>query len=98
MVFAGFKQEGCLGLCPNRFSICLLVGSPLEGQGVLQCGKWRLFAFFGAYGGKETIGALRTLEKILASFYHTLYLWVTAYVSPLSISFDDFLVRFSLSS
>jgi hypothetical protein len=61
-------------------------------------GKMAPICLFGAYGGKETIGALRTLEKILASFYHTLYLWATAYVSPLSISFDDFLVRFSLSS
>jgi hypothetical protein len=40
----------------------------------------------------------RTLEEILSSFYHTLYLWTTAYVYPLSFSFDDFLARFSLSN
>jgi hypothetical protein len=51
---------GCLGLCLDGFSICLLVGGPLEGRGVLQCGKWCLFSFVGAYGGKEIIGALRT--------------------------------------
>ena len=51
---------GCLGLCLDGFSICLLVGGPLEGRGVLQGGKWCLFSFVGSYGGKEIIGALRT--------------------------------------
>jgi hypothetical protein len=40
----------------------------------------------------------RSLEEILASFFHTLYLWTVAFVSPLSFTFDEFLVRFSLSS
>jgi hypothetical protein len=40
----------------------------------------------------------RFLEDILASFFRTLYLWTVAFVSPLSFSFGDFLVRFSLSS
>jgi hypothetical protein len=40
----------------------------------------------------------RFLEEILASFFHTLYLWTVAFVSPLSFTFDEFLVRFSLSS
>jgi hypothetical protein len=41
----------------------------------------------------------RSLEDILASFLHTLYLWTVAFVSPLLLSFDDFfLVRFSISS
>jgi hypothetical protein len=34
--------SGCLGLCPDRLSTCLLVGGPLEGRGVLWCGKLRL--------------------------------------------------------
>jgi hypothetical protein len=51
--------SGCLGLCPDGLSTYLVVGGLLEGQGVLRLGKWHLFAFFGAYGGKETIGALR---------------------------------------
>jgi hypothetical protein len=37
----------------------------------------------------------RSSEDILASFFHTLYLWT---VAPLSFTFDEFLVRFSLSS
>jgi hypothetical protein len=40
----------------------------------------------------------RTLEEILSSFYETLYLWTVAYVSPLSIIYSHFLVRFALSS
>jgi hypothetical protein len=40
----------------------------------------------------------RSLEEILASFFHTLYLWTVTFVSPLSFTFDKFLVRFSLSS
>jgi len=37
----------------------------------------------------------KTSEDILSSFYHTLYIWTTAYVSPLSFSFNDFLACFS---
>jgi hypothetical protein len=40
----------------------------------------------------------RSLEDIISSFFHTLYLWTTAFVSLLTISYDDFLVYFSLSS
>jgi len=40
----------------------------------------------------------RSLEDILSSFFHTLYLWTVAFVSPLSLSFGDFLVCFLLSS
>jgi hypothetical protein len=39
-----------------------------------------------------------TLEDILSSCFHTLYLWTVAHVYPVSISYNDFLVRFSLSS
>jgi hypothetical protein len=37
-----------------------------------------------------------SMEDILASFFHTLYLWTMAFLSPLSIRFADFLVRFSI--
>jgi hypothetical protein len=37
-------------------------------------------------------------DGILSLFYFTLYFWTTAYVPPLSFSFDDFLTRFSLSN
>jgi len=40
----------------------------------------------------------RSLEDIIAYFFHTLNLWTMAFVSPLTISYNDFLVRFSLSS
>jgi len=40
----------------------------------------------------------RSLEDILALFFHTMYLWIVAFVSPLSFSFVNFLVRFYFSS
>ena len=39
----------------------------------------------------------RSLEDILSS-YETLYLWMVAHLSPLSISYDNFLTCFSFSS
>jgi hypothetical protein len=39
-----------------------------------------------------------SMENIVASFLHLLYLWTEAFLSPVSISFSDFLVRFSLPS
>jgi hypothetical protein len=41
--------SGCLGLCLDGLSTCLRVGGPLEGQGVLRCGKWCPLAFFGLF-------------------------------------------------
>jgi hypothetical protein len=38
------------------------------------------------------------MEEIISLFFETLYLWTAVYVSPLSISFSDFLVCFALSS
>jgi hypothetical protein len=37
-----------------------------------------------------------SLEDIVASFFRMLFLWTMTFLSPLSISFSDFLVRFSL--
>jgi hypothetical protein len=37
----------------------------------------------------------RSLDDIIFSFFHSLCLWTAAFVSPLTISYDDFLVRFS---
>jgi len=85
---------GCLGLCLGESLTCLLVGGRLEGRGVLQFGRWCRHAFFGSCF--EDLQ--RSLEDILTSFFHTLYLWTVAFVSPLSLSFGNFLVRFSLSS
>jgi hypothetical protein len=39
----------------------------------------------------------RTMEDIISMFFGTLYFWTTAYVSPLLISFSDFLFCFALS-
>jgi hypothetical protein len=39
-----------------------------------------------------------SMENFVASFFHTLYRWTEAFLSPVSISFSDFLVRFSLPS
>jgi hypothetical protein len=49
---------GCLGLCHNGLSICLLVGGLQTGRGVPQREKWHPLASFGAYEGKEITGAL----------------------------------------
>ena len=40
----------------------------------------------------------RSFEDILSLCFHTLYLWTIAHLSPVSIIYDDFLARFSLSS
>jgi hypothetical protein len=40
----------------------------------------------------------RTLEEKKSFFFKTLYLWIIAYVYPLTISYSDFLVRFAPSS
>ena len=40
----------------------------------------------------------RSSKDILSSCFHTLYIYIVAFVSPLLICYDDFLVCFSLSS
>jgi hypothetical protein len=39
-----------------------------------------------------------SLEEVLESFLLTLYNWSMAFLYPLSVSYADFIVRFSLSS
>jgi len=39
-----------------------------------------------------------SMEDILALFFHTLYIWTMAFLSPPSLSYVNFLVRFSLFS
>jgi hypothetical protein len=36
----------------------------------------------------------RSSENIISSFFHTLYLWTAAFISPLMISYDDLLLSF----
>jgi hypothetical protein len=40
----------------------------------------------------------RTMGEIVSMFFETLHLWMTVFVSSLSISFSDFRIRFALSS
>jgi hypothetical protein len=83
------------GLCLEVLLICLIVGGPMAGLGVLWYEKWCLRASSGVYGRKGMIGSLRIermLSKILSFFYEILYLWTAAYMSPLSVSFNNFLV------
>jgi hypothetical protein len=39
-----------------------------------------------------------SMEDILASLLHSLYLWTVAYLAPMSLSYVDFLTYFSFSS
>jgi hypothetical protein len=55
-----FSRFGCLGLCLRELLIYLLVGGRRVGQGVLQFGRWCLFAFFGVFGRREILGVLKT--------------------------------------
>jgi hypothetical protein len=65
---------------------------------------WKMvpICIFFVFGMKEIFKCFEDLESfmddILASIFHTLYLWTVAFLFPLSISFADFLVRFSIPS
>ena len=88
-------------LLPEGFSSCLPVSGLLGGGGVQRFGRWCLLVFFGVYGGRRIIGALRTWRGPQRTFYlHVFILCIfgLAFVSPMSISFDDFFVCFSLYS
>jgi hypothetical protein len=40
----------------------------------------------------------RTIEELISFFLHSLYSWTAAYLAPLEISYNDFLVLLSSSS
>jgi hypothetical protein len=40
----------------------------------------------------------KTIEELISFFYYSLYSWTAAFLAPLVISFNDFLVMFSSSS
>jgi hypothetical protein len=40
----------------------------------------------------------KTLEELKSLIFYTLYLWTAAFISPLVISYHNFLVLFSPSS
>jgi hypothetical protein len=91
----------CLELCLEELSTYLLLGRRLEGQGVLRYGRWSICILWCVWKERN----LRrfeymenSLEDIVVSFLHMLYLWTVTFLSPLSISYSDFLFRFSLPS
>jgi hypothetical protein len=59
-----FSRLGLSWSCLVVFWTCVLVGVPLAGLGVPWLGKWCLFVFFGLFGGKETMGVLRTWKAL----------------------------------
>jgi len=63
-----FNRLGMSWVMPRRV-IDLLVSGPLEGQYVLRCEKWFLFASLCVYGGKGTIGVLRIWKVHWRRFY-----------------------------
>jgi hypothetical protein len=83
---------------PKRVIDCLLVSGSLEGQRVLRREKmapiYLFWCLWREMKNKSFEDLERTLKEISSSFYHTVYLWTTAYVHPLSFSFDNFLARF----
>jgi hypothetical protein len=40
----------------------------------------------------------RSFEELKSFFFHSLYFWTFAYLAPVVLSFNDFLVHFSSSS
>jgi hypothetical protein len=86
-------------LCSDRLSTYFLVGGILVGQ-ALRCGKWRLFASFGVYEGKETIGALRIWKgpwrrfHPLFTIHCTFGLWLMCTLCHLALM--TFLLEFLL--
>jgi len=64
----------CLGLCLGELSIYFLVSGRRVGQGVLQFGKWCLFAFFGVFGMREILGVLKTLRIPWRILLHNFYI------------------------
>jgi hypothetical protein len=67
----------CFRLCLEEFLTCLHIGKILEGREVLRFIRWCQFAFFGVFG-KRNLRRFKDLkssiEDILISFFHTLYL------------------------
>jgi hypothetical protein len=57
-----------IGSCLVVFWIYVLAGVPLVGLGVPWFGRWCLFVFFGLFGGRETIGVLRTWKALWKRF------------------------------
>jgi len=64
----------CLGLCLGELSIYFLVSGRRVGQGVLQFGRWCLYAFFGVFGRREILGVLKTWSIPWRILLHRFYI------------------------
>jgi hypothetical protein len=64
----------CLGLYLGELSIYFLVGERQVGQGVLQFGRWCLYAFFGVFGRREILGVLKTWRIPWRILLHRFYI------------------------
>jgi hypothetical protein len=88
----------CFGLCLDELSTCLLVAGLLFALGVLLCRRWCPIVFCDVFERKEMIRVLRNVRRCwrsLRRFSSILYLWTTAIISPLDLSFHDFLAILS---
>jgi hypothetical protein len=89
----------CLGLCLEELSTYLPVGGRPRSAAVWKmvpiCILWCVWKERNLRCFEDMENSL---EDIVASFLHMLYLWTMAFLSPLSITNFDFLVRFSLPS
>jgi hypothetical protein len=71
---------GCFGMSwvmPRWVSELFVSWWSLGGGGVPWFGRWCLLAFFGVYGGREIIGALRTLRGPWRTFYPHVFYYVS---------------------
>lgn len=88
----------CLGLCLGELSIYFLVGGRRVDQGVLQFGRWCLFAFFGVFGRREILGVLKTWRIpwriLLLRFYICCIFGRGLFCHPCPLAFLIFLFVF----
>jgi len=92
----------CLGLCLEELST--LFACWWNSGRLMSVAIWKmvLICIFWCVWKERNLKCFEDVESsikdILALFFHTLYLWMMAFLSPLSLSFVDFLVHFSLPS
>jgi len=84
----------CLGLCLGELSIYSHVGGRRVGQGVLQFGRWCLFAFFCVFGRREILGVLKTWRILLLRFFMRCIFGRRLFCLPCVLAFLIFLFVF----
>jgi hypothetical protein len=57
-----------------------------------------IWYMWGERNDKQFEDKERTIEELIYFFFYSLYSWTAAFLAPLVISFNDFLVLFSSSS